>query len=852
MKEFNIEFLKKSKFNLTLSFLALCLLFISIITMTYCWIEGSASIEIKNAEGNPITVSDTNKSLYILSDTSSTTTINLASYIDNNTSLFLAPAKSVDGKTIQIKNGDSFRNATVNDINNNYIEFDVKFNAPTETKFTFTNDSEITIDGAPTRSIKMSLEVDDIVQKTMSGDALSDQEAFVSLGQHVLTVRIWLDCETAGYENLYGKTVDFNFTLATQKNVTNLTFIDRTASQTAQYLTSGKTMKVVYIANGQTVTTNMTTETNNTFSVSEIPISALPTVEFQCFNGTTMVAKWSGTAARVNGSFTAYGSIFSTTDYGYGTWEDVVKVNFKDNSIDSTFNPSGNYVTITNNIDLHRYNMYYNSTSKIWSAYVPKTSFTVSGNETRKMFINSRDINGTSINYTEIDVSVFGTPPALETTYSVYGDSGIKGVDFNDSLYYGTWCDTADLITIKSYDSTISGLASTKDMMVSFDESNKKYYKAKYDSTNKIWTVNVPTDPTTLEFSIDTYTFDGNLREKVDDKYIYSITSTTAGSWTYINNINVKVESNAYSVVTATYVNSDNTTVTIAEGETKQVPEGTELTLTAQFTGSCPGLSNGHKFVKFTVNSTDYATNNQKITVGDQDLTITTFTTPRDFYLVGDCLNGGNWSSTNNKMAYMSVNNTMTSEFTTSIATDAKIKIVMDDVSKRNDAAYSVTLNNPTVNFSGCITKASISGSGVDQCVYFDSPVGSTIKVTYNLANNTISLSGTKNTKTIKVGVISYVYNETSANEGNYQIHYWNNSGVTGDATCVYQNVTETKDVGYWSSAQTFRIYSVEIPADSTGFKFHINDRYFGGDGDALTQSSVYVFNYSGDKALYE
>lgn len=546
MKEFNIEFLKKSKFNLTLSFLALCLLFISIITMTYCWIEGSASIEIKNAEGNPITVSDTNKSLYILSDTSSTTTINLASYIDNNTSLFLAPAKSVDGKTIQIKNGDSFRNATVNDINNNYIEFDVKFNAPTETKFTFTNDSEITIDGAPTRSIKMSLEVDDIVQKTMSGDALSDQEAFVSLGQHVLTVRIWLDCETAGYENLYGKTVDFNFTLATQKNVTNLTFIDRTASQTAQYLTSGKTMKVVYRANGQTVTTNMTTETNNTFSVSEIPISALPTVEFQCFNGTTMVAKWSGTAARVNGSFTAYGSIFSTTDYGYGTWEDVVKVNFKDNSIDSTFNPTGNYVTITNNIDPLRYNMFYNSTNKTWSAYVPKESFTVSGNVSRKIYINSRNSTETSINYTEADVSGFNDLINLnETTYSVYGDSGIKGVEFNDSLYYGTWCDSADSLTIIDRTENRTITSAENEYKVSFDGTN--YYYAKYNSLYKTWSVNVPSDTVTpLNFSAVanavTYLYNGeNRTQNSEGNFVYAMTSSIAdtsgyctGTWNYV------------------------------------------------------------------------------------------------------------------------------------------------------------------------------------------------------------------------------------------------------------------------------------------------------------------------------
>ncbi|MGN0453969.1 MAG: hypothetical protein ACI4G1_02195 [Ruminococcus sp.] len=109
--------------------------------------------------------------------------------------------------------------------------------------------------------------------------------------------------------------------------------------------------------------------------------------------------------------------------------------------------------------------------------------------------------------------------------------------------------------------------------------------------------------------------------------------------------------------------------------------------------------------------------------------------------------------------------------------------------------------------------------------------------------------------KTIKVGVISYVYNETKDSESSYQVHYWNDGGLTGDANCTSLGTTESKSVGssYWSgSAQTFRMYQASIPAEATGFKFHIGDRWFGGDGNTAKNNAVYIFNYSGDKALYD
>lgn len=117
----------------------------------------------------------------------------------------------------------------------------------------------------------------------------------------------------------------------------------------------------------------------------------------------------------------------------------------------------------------------------------------------------------------------------------------------------------------------------------------------------------------------------------------------------------------------------------------------------------------------------------------------------------------------------------------------------------------------------------------------------------YDFSNNT----WTKYTKTITVGVISYVYNETSSNLNSYLVYYWGGS-TTGDASCTNLGTQKSKNVGYWSTAQTFYMFTAEIPADSTGFKFRIGDRWFGEDGNATSQDTVYAFHYGGNKAVYE
>ena len=107
-------------------------------------------------------------------------------------------------------------------------------------------------------------------------------------------------------------------------------------------------------------------------------------------------------------------------------------------------------------------------------------------------------------------------------------------------------------------------------------------------------------------------------------------------------------------------------------------------------------------------------------------------------------------------------------------------------------------------------------------------------------------------TTTITVGVINYVINELG-NTG-YKVHYWGGADGAKDADLTATGKTEKKSVGkaYWNGdEQTFTMFTATVPSGFDGYKVHNGDRWFGDDGtpDKMT---AYIFNYSGDKALYE
>ena len=86
------------------------------------------------------------------------------------------------------------------------------------------------------------------------------------------------------------------------------------------------------------------------------------------------------------------------------------------------------------------------------------------------------------------------------------------------------------------------------------------------------------------------------------------------------------------------------------------------------------------------------------------------------------------------------------------------------------------------------------------------------------LSVNNAPLRGSGETKTVLVGVISYLIDELGSN--GWQVHHWiTGDSDAGDADCTATGETYTKDVGYWGVAQTFTMFTAEVPVEATGIK---------------------------------
>ncbi len=103
-------------------------------------------------------------------------------------------------------------------------------------------------------------------------------------------------------------------------------------------------------------------------------------------------------------------------------------------------------------------------------------------------------------------------------------------------------------------------------------------------------------------------------------------------------------------------------------------------------------------------------------------------------------------------------------------------------------------------------------------------------------------------TKTITVGVVDYLNLS-----GDYQVHYWGGA-ESGDAAATAINTQKQKSVGqdYWQGGEmTYNMFEATIPADATGFKFHIGETWFGDDGNTADSNAVYAFEYGGNYLAY-
>lgn len=123
-------------------------------------------------------------------------------------------------------------------------------------------------------------------------------------------------------------------------------------------------------------------------------------------------------------------------------------------------------------------------------------------------------------------------------------------------------------------------------------------------------------------------------------------------------------------------------------------------------------------------------------------------------------------------------------------------------------------------------------------------------------ADMTVYARFVKSTHTVYIGVITY--QSGVANSNTLKVHYWNDSGLTGDVSATSLGTTHSSSVGsgYWSnSAQTFDMYKAELPADATKMKAWADgssDTWYGGDSTIANGNCLLLFEYSGNYLSYQ
>ncbi|MDO4420286.1 MAG: InlB B-repeat-containing protein, partial [Ruminococcus sp.] len=141
-----------------------------------------------------------------------------------------------------------------------------------------------------------------------------------------------------------------------------------------------------------------------------------------------------------------------------------------------------------------------------------------------------------------------------------------------------------------------------------------------------------------------------------------------------------------------------------------------------------------------------------------------------------------------------------------------------------------------------------------DNCTFV--ATGGTYEFKYEISTNKLSVYAAQDdvvvdpvptTKTVYVGVVEHIKDFVPT------LHYWNDSGLAGDATLTATGNTEKYSVGsaYWSNqAQTFNIYKTTIPVEATKMKTFKADGNTNWAAEEITYSGedmiILVFEYSG------
>lgn len=198
-----------------------------------------------------------------------------------------------------------------------------------------------------------------------------------------------------------------------------------------------------------------------------------------------------------------------------------------------------------------------------------------------------------------------------------------------------------------------------------------------------------------------------------------------------------------------------------------------------------------------------------------------------------------------------------TYKVTASVVTDGDANNTAGGTVKIGSGSASSSVNDTFDKGTNNIKLTAAANSGYTFEGWYDSATGGSkveSSTTYTINNITkehnVYARFTKSTKTVYVGVISYEGTQ-GVNASTLKVHYWNNNGLSGDATVKALGKTYTKHITEWNSNQTFTMYKAELPADATHMKAyaHVNnaDRWYGGNNDYVISNGncLLCYHYS-------
>ena len=609
---------KEKRKSLILSIVALVEVLAIAIVSVSAWVETISTIKLDLNNG---TIDD-----YVFTDAKIGTgtgydqnSIDLTKYFREAGGVHLASATSANGRDIYFPNMTSdgtpsgtYRNATVNDKNVNYIDFSFYVTAEgKDASFYFDKIPTIKVNDTSVSENKVRVSflcngnnavvcaLDNSTNEVVSGtnSLIKSQEdakafsSYIGIGasnplftvekgkREKVTMRVWLQDDSRNTKYA-GQTVSIdNFKLITQNQQTaEIKFRDRTtgdpsrgigwASQDNRNIWIHQDGKSEYLKLNKSSSGDYSIELGNTYT--DNPNKTL--TFYSCESTVTSnpqnsyVAKWTTTMDRdvTDGSqlYTAYGYRDSSKN-GYGTWKDVQKIllTSEDASTLPMEQVGGKYLAV---------NMYMNGNSnpiamtfdpnetealRGWIAYMPEPNSESSKTLRFSFTNNSKSYNisapnrGTSVNFVVTSASTgYWAPPATVSVFSTCVDEK----DGNAAM------GTVSVSGGKDGAATVKVTAGTKVTLTATPKSSKYTFRGWYSDASFTNPVELDNGGITATNTTKEYIF----YAKFERQYLVEGTAVTGASVDDSTGGTVTMEGKTSSKVSQNFLEGSSTSLT--------------------------------------------------------------------------------------------------------------------------------------------------------------------------------------------------------------------------------------------------------------------------------------------------